>query len=62
MDASTSKCLLLAQMSVHRFSDKQVAPACLGPRRNILGVVTRGGGLFTRVGNNQKRVGIFERG
>jgi len=62
VDASTLECLLLAQMNVHRFSDKQVTPAHLGLRGNILGVAARGGGLLAEVGNNQKRVGIFERG
>lgn len=52
MDASTLEFLLLAQMNVHGFSDEQVAPAHLGPRRNILGVVAGGDGLLAGVRDN----------
>ena len=62
MDASTLEFLLLAQMNVHGFSDEQVAPAHLGPRRNILGVVAGGDGLLAGVRDNQKRVGVVECG
>jgi len=61
VNASTLKRLLLAKMEMHGFSNKQVPPAHLGLRRNILGVGTRGGGMFARVGHDQKRVGIVER-
>ena len=60
MNASTLKRLLLAEVKVHRLSNKQVPPAHLGLRRNILGVGTRGGGMLAKVGHNQKRVGIVE--
>lgn len=59
VDASTLKRLLLAQVEMHCFSNKQVAPAHLGLGRNILRVGARGGGLLARVWHNQKRVGII---
>ena len=62
MDASTLECLLLAEMKVHCFSNKQVAPAHLGLRRDILGVGTRGSVRLARVRHDQKRIGIIERG
>ena len=61
MNASTLKRLLLAEMKVHSLSNKQVPPAHLGFRRNILGVGTGGGGMLAKIGHNQKRVGIVER-
>jgi len=62
VNAGTLKRLLLTKMKVHCFSNEQVTPAHLGLWRGILGVGTRGGGLLTGVGHNQKRVGIVERG
>lgn len=61
MDSSALKRLLLAQMKVHCFSDKQVAPAHPGrPWRSVLGVGAGSDGLLARVRHNQKRVGIIE--
>lgn len=49
-------------MKVHCFSDEQVTPAHPGLGGSVLGARAGSDGLLTRVRDDQKGVGVIERG